>query len=120
MPAQQLVSDQEALALGAFGGGWSVGTALAISSQAQKQIALNRDTTVLRIQTESDVHVLFDTTTGTANTAANDPVLPAGYHEIPVPRGLYGPSGPSSTNVIYCHLLQEVSAPSKTLRFVES
>lgn len=116
MPDQKIPTAQEAVSLGAFGGGWTVGAALNISGAAQKQIALDKDTNILRIQTESPVHILFDTVTGTTNTVANDPVLPAGYHDIPVPRGLYQTGGES----IFCHLKQEISAVSKTLRFVES
>lgn len=122
MPVTIAIDSQSALGLGAFGGGWSPGTALDISAQAQVQITLNRDTNILRIQTESPVHVLFNTTDGTTNTVANDPVYPTGVHEIPVPRGLYSTEkdGAQNKNVIYCHLKQETSAADKTLRFVES
>ncbi len=127
MPATITVPEQEALGLGAFGGGWSVGTVLNISSITQRHFTVNRNTNVLHIYSDSDVYILFDasadaSTATTANTTANDLILPAGLRSISVPRGLYSGEvdGAQNKKVIYMHVLQVTSAASKSLRIVES
>ncbi len=125
MPDSITIPDQDALGLGAFGGGWSVGTVLDISSAVQRHFTVNRDTNVLRIYTDSDVYVLFDASTvatTTANTTANDLILGAGRHDIPVPRGLYSGEvdGAQKKKIITMHVLQVTSAASKKLRVIES
>jgi hypothetical protein len=122
MPKTIPVPQQDAVGLGAYGGGWSVATVMDISSAAQVQLAVNRDTNVLHLYSDSDIYVLFDTTDGTTNTTANDLILPAGLHSIPVPRGLYsGEADPAQLkDTIYMHAKQVTSALSKSLRAVES
>jgi len=102
-----------------YSGTWTAGTRLDISSAAQKHITLDRDTRILRLWTDSEIRLGFDTASSTANTT-NDVVLPRGYYEIPVPRGLYVGETLLSPNVIYVHIKQVTSAASKYVSFVES
>lgn len=127
MPSKITVSEQAALGQGAFGGGWSVGTVLDISSAAQKHFTLARETSVLHVYTDSKVYILFDasadaSTASTANTAANDLILDTGQHSIPVPKGLYSgeKDGAQNKKVIYLHVLQVTSEASKSFRVVEA
>ena len=88
------IDQQSALGLGAYGGDWSVGTVLDISSAVQRHFTLVRETNVLHVYTDSDVYAIFDasadaSTATTANSTANDLILPAGLHSLSVPRGLY-------------------------------
>lgn len=112
----------DAVSKGRFVGVWTVGTAEDISSAAQVHITITRGTDTLRIYTESDIYVLFDTTSNTSNSAANDLILEQGYHDIPVPQGLYAGEDVvgGSAVTIYCHAKQVTSAASKSLRYVES
>jgi hypothetical protein len=127
MPDTISIPEQDALGLGAFGGGWSVGTVLDISSLGQKHFTVNRDTSVLHVYSDSKVYILFDasadaSTAETANATANDLILDAGRHSIPVPRGLYSGEvdGAQNKKVIYLHVLQVTSEASKSFRVVES
>ncbi len=122
MPGTITVEQQAALGLGAFGGGWSVGTVLNISSATQRHFTVARETNVLHIYSDSDVYILFDNAAATANTTANDLILPAGLRSISVPRGLYSGEvdGAQNKKVIYMHVLQVTSVASKSLRVVES
>lgn len=116
------IPDQDALGLGAFGGGWSVGTVLDISGATQRHFTIDRFTNVLQVYSDSKVYILFDTADTTANTTANDLILDAGRHSIPVPRGLYSGEldGAQNVKVIYLHVLQVTSEASKKFRVVES
>lgn len=116
MPKQRLQSKQAAESLGAYGGGWDVGTVLDISSAVQRHFTVDKDTNVLYIYTESDVYILLDNAETTANVTANDLILPAGLHSMSVPRGLYS----NNNSRIYIHILQVTSAISKKLRVVEA
>jgi hypothetical protein len=113
------IEPQQALGLGEFGGKWDVGTVKDISNAAQVHITIGRDTRTLRIYSDSAIYVLFDTTSNTANSTANDIILPAGYYDIPIPRGLYVGEGLTNAT-IYMHAKQVTSAASKKLRYVES
>ena len=121
------IDQQSALGLGAYGGDWSVGTVLDISSAVQRHFTLVRETNVLHVYTDSDVYALFDasadaSTATTANSTANDLILPAGLHSLSVPRGLYSgeADGAQNLKVIYLHVLQVTSNASKKFRIVES
>ena len=112
----------KAVSSGRFVGGWSVGTAKDISSAAQVHITITRGTNVLRLYTDSDIYILFDTTSNTSNNTSNDMILEQGRHDIPVPQSLYAGEDvvDGSAKVIYCHAKQVTSVASKNLRYVES
>lgn len=107
-----------AVALGEYVGLWTVGTKSDISSQAQVNLTIARDTRILRITSESDIQVNIDTGSATAIGANDRPYL-EGMHEIPIPKGLLAAEGLSDV-VIYVHIKQVTSVATKSLWSVQS
>ena len=114
------ISEQDALVRGRYGGNWTQATVVDISSAAQEHITIGRDTSIIRIDTDSRVYVLFDTTSNTSNTTANDIRRGPGYFEYYIPRGLLVGEDYESGATVYLLVKQVSSVASKELRYVES
>ena len=114
------VSQSKALIEGAYFGAWTVATVVDISSANQKHFTVARDTNLVRCYSDSDIYVLFDTASTTANSTANDQIYEAGRFEIPIPKKLFEGEVVGSERTIYMHVLQVSSAASSDLRIVES
>ena len=114
---KKVLSTQEATSLGAFGGNWRAGSAMNIASGAQADFALDLDTTIILINTPSEIYINIDNVADTAIDTANDMVLPAGVYTIQFPKGV---QDGDVTEQLHIHAMQVVSVAAKTIRIVEA
>ena len=96
--------------------GWTVSSALTISSAAHAYKTLSSDTNSILIYSDSDVYIRFDQLTSDTISTSNDVIIPAQtLMSIRVPNGLKA----SATTAITVHFKQVTSVATKTLRLVE-